>query len=177
MGLENDPTKNGKNLEVFLKQKVAFRLQMLRDAIFRESIRDVIDRDANKNFFGEHNAATYNYYYGKKMLCASIGLPPSVSELDHNYQSFALKNKNDKILEEFHKRYTPLKMIQVIYDAINNPEDQSIKSALFTDWLLQESQLDPEQFMLEEEDKKGVTVYSYNPITVIHLLKRLQLIN
>lgn len=167
---------DGKGLEAALGQKVAYRLQMLRDAIFRESIQYVMDHHKQSSFYTPHAAATFNYYYGRKDLCAKLGIPPSISQSDQNYQTYALKGQDQQIIQEFNIRYTPIKMIKVIYEAVSNPEDQSIKTALFTDWLQQESQFDDE-IMLEEENANGTSDYRYNPMTVVHLLKKLELIN
>lgn len=157
-------------------QKVEFRLQKLRDGIFRKIIQDFLDHEITMIYqpkngqytsYAEHGAATFNYYYGMNELCKKLGLPLSISALDSRYKGYALKDKEMAILEKFNQEYTPSRIIDVIYDAICDIYDITIPTAFFTEWV-QKQNMDQETIL----DENG----QYQKETVIKLLEELEII-
>lgn len=153
-----------------ISQKVSQRLQKLRDDFLRESIQEILNSNPYKNeFYLKHAAATYNYYYGKNNLCSKLGLPSSVSSLDAGYKGYALQGQESKIMELFNQKYTSERITDVIYGAICDVNDTSIPTALFTDWVMNQSKLDLDE-VLEEDTGQ------YKKSCVTCLLENLEII-
>lgn len=157
-----------------ISQKVTLHLQKVRDAIFRESMKEIFAKNKDsvlwgKDYYLKHEATAMNYYYANPSLCSKLGLPPGISALDKGYEKYALKGKEAEIENLFKAKYTPQKIIDVIYDIIIDTNDSSIPTAFFTDWIEKESNLDMEDVLDED-------TYQYKKGCVAHLLEKLNII-
>lgn len=149
-----------------IHQKVKHRLQMLRNLIFKEAIAEVIQSDPKKEYYGKHETATYNHYYGLSNLCEQFGLPKSVSTLDQNFKKYALKDKENDITKKFKQKYNPTRIIDTIYNAVWDAFDNTVPTALFTEWILKQN---VDQDILDENGK-------YQKWCVEKLLEELEII-
>jgi hypothetical protein len=159
----NYPKEGTLGLRIFLA------LQELRMQIFRKGVHLHV---AENSYYLRHEAASVSYYFRRMtelgLVSAIFGLAPSVSSMDHNFESYAMKNLEESIVNFFQREYTPFTIFQKLSEAIQDPNDTSIPCQLFTKWV-QSRYSDEEQESLIDEMGK------YRPECFLRLFTELQI--
>lgn len=143
--------------------RVRLALQKLRAQIFQKSIHLHVAQNPN---YLNHEAASFNYYYGK--MTKLFGLPPSVSSFDHQFESFAMKGLEENITRFFEKEYTPLTILKKLSEEIQDPNTPSVPCKLFTDWIEASYSAEERYNLLDSTGK-------YRPECFIRLFTELQI--
>ena len=146
-----------------LGQRIRIALQLMRAQLFRKAIHLQV---AHKPSYLEEEACSVNYYSRK--MATSFGLPPTVSSLDNNYDSLALKGKEKNIHKFFEKEYTPFAIYKKLSESIQDSQDNSIPCKLFTDWVEAHYSLEERYKLLDDSGK-------YSPECFIRLFTELEI--
>jgi hypothetical protein len=146
-------------------QRVKLALQLKRDSVFRKCILNCLLESDRPEYYLVHEAASVNYYF--RQMASEFGLPPSVSEMDTNWETFALKGAEAKIRAAFREENRIENSVRTILEIINNPQDSTIASKLFNDWMATKYPLEERYGLLDEQGK-------YKPECIIRLLQELE---